>query len=513
MALTLVDVAGGNFRTEEDADELNNKFMQRLGIKSRFIPARLAIARSLAAQGIPPAVPYSAEMGKAIKGDTLFGTGANLSTWIALITQKNGGNITSLKDLLGVVAAHWARGLSLLDTEWGHAEGQEPAFVRRLVEVAGLPMTGGSGLGGPLGRVDFSSSPGPIPVPIGEVSTDATTKTFIEWVLNGPGGSPHSAIMGGVGSGKTRTAVAMLKAIRKRSNAPFLAFDFKGDLGTDADGKGYALDKVFGATVIQPPRTPIPLNVLALRSTDDMTLSEDAMRFRDSFGRLKGSTLGAKQRTAVFDAAQTALRTQHPCELHHIRDALQAVYAQKNMPEDGATSALEDICRFPLFSPTLSPAEFFSKSWIIRLPQEVPEASRSLVVNLMLDALDTYLNSLPDAPMEDSVHRSLRMVCVIDEAHRILGSKLPSLSNLIRMSRSKGGAIMLISQSPDDFSGEDDEFLSEMGLVGAFASNARPNAVTKIFGKGVNLSKLVTGQCVMKMRGEDAARKVVSWQR
>ncbi|KQQ17380.1 hypothetical protein ASF59_00095 [Methylobacterium sp. Leaf121] len=513
MAMTLVDVAGGNFRTDEDSDAKNNDFMKRLGIKARFIPARLAIARSLAAQGGPPAVPYSAEMGKAIKGDTLFGTGANLSTWIALITQKNSGNITNLKDLLAAVAAHWARGLSLLDAEWGHADGQEAAFIRRLVEVAGLPLTGGSGIGGPLGRVDFSSSPGPIPVPVGEVSTDVTSKAAIEWVLNGSGGSPHSALMGGVGSGKTRTAAAMLKAIRQRSTVPFLAFDFKGDLGTDGDGKGYGLDKVFGATVIQPPRTPIPLNVLALRSSDDVTLAEDAMRFRDSFGRLKGSTLGAKQRSAVFDAAQMALRNEHPCQLFHIRDALLGIYAQKNMPEDGATAAMEDICRFPLFTPSMSPAEFFSKSWIIRLPQEVPEASRGIIVNLMLDALDTYLNSLPDAPMEDGQHRSLRALCVIDEAHRVLGSKLPSLSNLIRMSRSKGGAVMLISQSPDDFSGEEDEFLSEMGLVGAFASNAKPNAVSRIFGKGVSLSRLATGHCVVKLRGEDASRKVISWRK
>lgn len=115
--------------------------------------------------------------------------------------------------------------------------------------------------------------------------------------------------------------------------------------------------------------------------------------------------------------------------------------------------------------------------------------------------------------MEDGQHRSLRSLCVIDEAHRILGSKLPSLSSLIRMSRSKGGAVMLISQSPDDFSGEEDEFLSEMGLVGAFGSNAKPNAVNRIFGKGVSLSKLATGQCVIKLRGEEGSRKVVSWQK
>jgi DNA sulfur modification protein DndE len=44
----------------------------------------------------------------------------------------------------------------------------------------------------------------------------------------------------------------------------------------------------------------------------------------------------------------------------------------------------------------LSPAEFFQKSWIIKLPPNVAEDSRTIVVNLLLDALDQYLNSLVD---------------------------------------------------------------------------------------------------------------------
>lgn len=107
--------------------------------------------------------------------------------------------------------------------------------------------------------------------------------------------------------------------------------------------------------------------------------------------------------------------------------------------------------------------------------------------------------------------RGLRILCMVDEAHQILGSKLPSLANLIRMSRSKGGAIMLISQSPDDFSGEDDEFLSEMGLVTAFSTNAPPRHAARILGKGANLGALQTGQCFVKRRGDQTARKIKAW--
>lgn len=106
----------------------------------------------------------------------------------------------------------------------------------------------------------------------------------------------------------------------------------------------------------------------------------------------------------------------------------------------------------------------------------------------------------------------MRIIAMVDEAHRVLGTKLPSLSNLVRMSRSKGGAVMLISQSPDDFTGEDDDFLSEMGLVAAFSTNAPSRNAARILGKTANLATLSTGQAYVKRRGDPSARKIQSWK-
>ena len=100
-------------------------------------------------------------------------------------------------------------------------------------------------------------------------------------------------------------------------------------------------------------------------------------------------------------------------------------------------------------------------------------------------------------------------LCMIDEAHQILKTKLPSLSRLIRMSRSKGGAIMLVSQSPDDFSGEDVEFLDNMGMVAAFATNAKPSAAARILGRGANLTSLQKGQCFASV--DKVTKKIEAW--
>ena len=90
MSLSLVDVAGASFRTDEESDALNTEFMGRLGMRKRYLPARLAIARSLAIPSSPPAMGEAWDPGKVIKGDTLFGTGPSMSAWVALIIQREG---------------------------------------------------------------------------------------------------------------------------------------------------------------------------------------------------------------------------------------------------------------------------------------------------------------------------------------------------------------------------------------------------------------------------------------
>jgi len=511
MSISLVEVAGANFRTDYDSDKLNTDFMGRLGMRKRYLPARLAISRSLAMSAPVDLLADQLEPGKVIKGDTLFGTGTALSVWLALIVERTGETNLDTRRLVALVGAHWRRGLAKLDEEWEQAGRDVAPFVRRLVEVAELPKAG-SRLPVSGGTSGATLSSGEINVPIGEVSEDLSTKEKVLWSLNGKGGSPHSAIMGGSGSGKTVMAAAMLRAVREQAHVPLLAFDFKGDLAGFTGTKGQMpLGEAFNAQVIEPPRMPIPLHVLSLSKKDPFGIDEAALRFRESFSRLKGSKLGDRQRNYVYEAASRALSAEEPCELSDIRDRLSEVYHEHEVKEDGAISSLEELCRFPLFKPELSPGDFFQKSWIIKLPPNVPEDSRAIVVNLLLDALDKYLNSLVDSETSPDGARGLRILCMIDEAHQILGTKLPSLSRLIRMSRSKGGAVMLVSQSPDDFSGEDDEFLDNMGLVAAFATNAKPGAVSRVLGRTANLTSLQTGQCFVRRTADQVAKKIQAW--
>ena len=96
---------------------------------------------------------------------------------------------------------------------------------------------------------------------------------------------------------------------------------------------------------------------------------------------------------------------------------------------------------------------------------------------MVLDALYTYFKSLPDAPIDAQGCRALRLVFIVDEARRVLGYGQPSLSSLVRESRSKGVSVFLISQSPDDFKSEEDNFLENIGLGVCFKTNATSSRV------------------------------------
>jgi hypothetical protein len=442
-------------------------------------------------------------MGRTIRGQHLFGEGPDLAAWVALLVQRAGRIDIGRRELQQLVAAHWRRGAELLAQDWEEVQGSLPRFVERLAELAALPAVGEH-------RIDVPTEDEPLTgevvLPVGEIAEDVETGEPVAFVVNAPGGSPHMAMMGGVGSGKTRTAVHMLKRLSLIGRVPLLAFDFKGDLAGH-----YGLDAVFDAAILTPPRTPLPLDVLAVPEPDDTRIKEAAGRIRESIARVKMSKLGGVQADALRDSVVQVLRTKHPGTLPDIGRALGAEYQRRGRKPDELTATLNELNQFVLFEPRMAPPEFFRHSWIISLPPDAPPEVRRLVINLTLDSLDRWLNSLPEAPLENG-RRALRHLSLIDEAHVVLATRLPALANLIRMSRSKGGVALLISQSPDDFEQEEEAFLDNVGLTVAFNTNAKPGPTARIFGKGQALTLLAPGEALCRIRTEAKTRRIVAWK-
>ena len=353
--------------------------------------------------------------------------------------------------------------------------------------------------------------PGEVSFQIGEIAEDVKTGEIVDLKLNGPGNSPHMAIMGNVGTGKTRTAVYILTSLRRNNELPILAFDFKGDLAEK-------LAEPFDATVITPTDTPIPLNVLHIGNNSAQAINLSSASIRDSIASIKDRRPSGMQKVALFEAITNVLNEKEKSGstvgLVDVANALETQYEEKGHNQDELTATLSELTKFNLFEATNdSPLEFFSKSWIINLPQNSSKETKRMVINLTLNTLDSWLNSLKDSPVDDQQFRSLRHLTFLDEAHVILSSKLPALNNLIRMSRSKGGVIMLASQSPDDFDKDRDEgLLDNMGLTMSFRSSAKPGATKRIFGKSFNIADLGLGHAYCRIQTETNTREILAWK-
>jgi DNA sulfur modification protein DndE len=205
------------------------------------------------------------------------------------------------------------------------------------------------------------------------------------------------------------------------------------------------------------------------------------------------------------------IRTKPKATVADVREAVRREYERLGRKPDEMIATLNELTSFTLFEPDLAPSDFFASSWIISLPPSTSEVLKRLVVNLTLDALDRWLNSLPESEVVDG-QRSLRHVCMIDEAHRILETKLAALGNLVRLSRSKGGVIMLVSQSPNDFTNEDDDFLDNVGLTLAFNTQASPGPTRRIFQSAAPLASLAPGEVLCRIRLEAKTRRVIAWR-
>ena len=508
MTIEIAGLPNTTFSTTRSADQSCAELTIRFGWRYRYVAARLAIARSLSLPTPPRSltVEEREDMATSLRGLQLFGEGRDLAAWLALIIQSAGDDGMSKSSFQALVAAHWARGADLLTEDWERSGHDMERFVARLAELASFADRGEN----TEGRVSAASGPtvaGEVRLSIGEVAKDLRTDEDVEFVPNSAGGSPHMALMGGVGSGKTRTAVHILKAMRRFGPVPLLAFDFKGDL---AEG----LSAAYGAEVLRPPEQSIPLDVLHVGADDDTVIKTTAGRIRDSIASVKSRRPSGVQSDALREAVTATLwlgTAGGTSTLADVARSLTTEYEERGRGPDEMTATLNELTQFALFSPDRSPGDFFSKSWIILLPQDGSEEMRRLIINLTLNALDRLLNALPDAPT-DSGFRALRHVILLDEAHVILKTRLPALANLVRMSRSKGGVVLLASQSPDDFEGSEDSYLDNMGMTLAFNSQARPGPTRRIFGSAYSLTGLNVGEALCRIRSEAKTRKVVLWR-
>ncbi len=122
---------------------------------------------------------------------------------------------------------------------------------------------------------------------------------------------------------------------------------------------------------------------------------------------------------------------------------------------------------------------------------------------------------LDEAPLDKEGNRQLRLIIVIDEAHNFLPCKQPTLEKMVREVASRGVAIWLLSQSPDDFDQANYNFAREMGLAIVFSCVLeKPKMLEALLGGHINpqqLSQLPAGVAITRLPGAEKVVELRIW--
>jgi DNA sulfur modification protein DndE len=516
---TLTRIDRTRYRPTKQAEDFLGYIRSAFNLGDKATVARLALGRSLA-EGAPPKnneIPSQAEMGYAIEGTHLFGEEEDL--WACLIAGSGQAAPQTPQEFRALVEAHWHRGARLLQEDYKDVGESDVEFVVRLAGMVpnrkGAPRSGGH---------PVPESGGPIEVKFGSTSRDPQSGETLSYVVNEKGTSPHMAIMGKTRSGKSRTGLDIAQQIVNSTDVPFVLIDPKGEFVRDGqfvqkqEWGGRGIDSILpGAEPLDVPKSPVPLDFLQLaENATEHDRAQLAIAFRDSFQkclRARGDVALDMLRASVNDLLQNK---NAGISLEDIRQAYQEKAEDEGRSAGSIAAKLSEIVSLGMFEPRYAPAEFFTRRWVIGFGNASDEPKK-LAIFLLLDALNAHLMHMEDSGVDEAQRRSLRHLLVVDEAREILSYKHGALSSLIRRSASKGGLTMLLSQGPDDFDQEEDDFLEQMGTVGVFAlSSSSVKSLSGAFGRKVRIEDfadkaLPTGTALVKLPGQ-GARKILAWE-
>lgn len=502
----------GTFAPTEESAEFEQRLRSHFGLTSRYESAQLLIGRSLAERTPPEPVPTTAKLFRPpLSGEQLFG--ADLDSWLcALILAGKLKSDSSLEDFRALVEAHWARGHALLRDELDRAELNAIKFVTHLADL--LPE-GQAALVAPFGAGGRDA--GEIRLKVGPVSQTHPGGKPVDFVLNGPATPPHLALMGAVAKGKTTTGVQLALQIVAQARVPFLFIDPKGEFVVE--GRLVGPFTALGAAVhpVEVGQQVLPLDCLPGADAPTLRIATAATRLRDSLA-LCCQSPGDLQKDLLRTAIQDVINDGAEHSLEAINAYYQRALAAGGKSPDSIVSRLNELTNIPCFRPELTPAQFFSRSWVVSL-KGLPEELKRLVTLILLDTASSFLLDQPDSSVPGGL-RTLRHLLVVDEARKVLQEKRSeSLVDLVRQGRSKGSVVMLLSQDPSDFEGQADDFLSQLGTVIAFAcaqSQRGLRALAGVFGRKVQPNEftdtyLTKGIALVKLPEREPER-IRCWQ-
>ncbi len=495
-------------KTSRDAKELLEQLHRSTGIR-RNMWCRAALGLSLC-------LPYSSHNeeksdsdGMELSRQMLFGD--DEPTLLGLLRQRHKGSLEP--DHLGkIVKYHIEQGLKSIREEYHRQNRRGDELLLWMVQQATHPQNALSETKGHFSSSTPTAGSCSVKIKLGSI-VGASTPVYFP--INGPGISPHIAIIGRNGTGKTRTGLTLLSQLVSECEyrIPFLIFDYaKGDIASNSE-----FVKATECKTISLPSETVPIAPLAIARTDEHSIILAAHRFRDTLESVV-TGLGPKQKSRCLEIIKNSYEDMEEGtpDLEDIVRVAEQMYRENDLQEDSLIACLREMTDLTLFRSARNGMghDFFRMSYIVDI-HRLPEDLRKLTVFLMLDRLYSEIMTLKDAPIDENGNRQLRLIIVIDEAHHYLMCRQPTLENMVREVRSKGVAIWLFSQSPDDFDQPKYNFSRELGLAIVFSCVLeRPKILEAVLGSKLDpkrLSQLPAGVGLTRIPGTHGPVEIRAW--
>jgi DNA sulfur modification protein DndE len=281
--------------------------------------------------------------------------------------------------------------------------------------------------------------------------------------------SHHIAIAGMTGSGKTELMKDVLFQISSntKNKLHFIFFDYKGE-GNSNDLKAF-LDAT-NCEFVDVLNDGFNLNPLEyINMTNENLRLANIKSFVDSVSTI-ATSIGVKQKhilqTVIKDSVELLKDGSYPT-LKKVFNRLVDYYEEIGESPDTLYSTLDDMSSF-IFSDNsdVRKASLFDSNIYLNLPQTLSDTLRQLCVFLTLNYILEFFNNSNDTKPDDNKIKPLRYIVVIDEAHVYLKNKnaRKKLENLLRIIRSKGVIIIMLTQGVEDFKTKDFDFVSQVKL-------------------------------------------------
>lgn len=478
------------YKSTADADRTLSRLSQASGWQDHVI-SRLAISRSLQDPSPPEAVGRERK-GKELRGETLFHSKRDSAylPWVAaMIAQHAGRPFTNDDEAVEWVLAHWHRGLELLRQDLEKHAGDFNRLLLDLAREAASSLTDVTGREtSDRARSPQRPLPGsirPITVPIGRVAPDAEPITI---TLNDTKrySNSHVAVSGMSGSGKTQLVKQMLASAAEAcdTSTGIIFIDFaKGDVAADS-----RFVSAIGAEVLRLPGDILPIGPFHLPDYSDDSIRLAAEEKREVYSQLFRE-LGPKQQGRLAEAIRgsyEALRNaEDPApDFAYLQHRLNDVYEHDGLQPDSLSELLRRLNAYRLFwtrgsePPSRS---FHTKRWIVDIHEL--GGLKQVTAFTLIEQLYREMRSLDDSAVDSQNGlRQVRCILVIDEAQYYLAAKNRFLQGIIREGRSKGFAVMLLCQSPDDFDQPDFDYTEQLQFTFMLQCKTEPKAVQRLLG-------------------------------